>query len=339
MAHPVTARRRALLACICVPLIAALTACGSPVSTFGVQPQQPPALQVPETGDAPAISPATKYTFTTIDNASDPSFNEILGLNNEGRLGGYYGSGAIGHANRGYIVYPPYHQLNFKNVNYPSAADTQVTCLNNKKLVGGFYVDSSGSISGFIDWLGIWFSYADPQGRTNNPVTEIMGLNDAGTAVGFYVASPNRYVAFTLNPQTGVFHDLHVPGVKGAVATGISGRGHITGYERTQSNVIRGFIEQSGVFATFSFPRSKETRAFGITTFDHIVGSYIDSKGATHGFVAIDPQKIHKAVWQSINYPFSKSTVVTGINIHGMLSGYYVKKDGTTHGFIATPGQ
>jgi hypothetical protein len=329
MADHVTARRRALLACISVPLIAVLTACGSPVSTFGVQLQQPPSA---------ALFPATKYTFTTIDNPSDPSFNQILGLNNEGRLGGYYGSGAVGHPNRGYIVYPPYHQLNFKNVNFPSAMDTQVTCLNNKKFVGGFYVDSNGSTSGFIDWLGIWFSYADPQARTKNPVTEILGLNDAGTAVGFYVASPNRYVAFTLDPQTGVFRDLHVPGVKGAVATGISGRGHITGYERTQSNAIIGFVEEQGTFGTFSYPRSKETRAFGITTFDRIVGSYVDGRG-THGFVSMDPQKIHKAVWQPINYPFSKSTVVTGINIHGMLSGYYVKKDGTTHGFIATPGQ
>lgn len=291
-----------------------------------------------ETGEASALSPATKYTFTTIDNPSDPTFNRILAVNNEGRLGGYYGSGAIGHSNRGYIVYPPYQRYNFKNVNFPSAMDTQVTCLNNKKFIGGFYVDSGGNILGFLDWLGLWFSYADPNARETNPITEILALNDAGTAVGFYVASPNRYVAFTLNPKTGIFRDIHVPGAKGSVATGISGGGHVVGYERTQSNATVGFIDQQGAFATFSYPGSKETRAFGITAFDRVVGSYVDSKGATHGFVSMDPQKIHKAVWQSIDYPFSKQTVVTGINIHGMLSGYYVKKDGTNHGFIATPG-
>ena len=34
----------------------------------------------------------------------DPTFNQLLGINNEGTIAGYFGSGAQGHANKGYTL-------------------------------------------------------------------------------------------------------------------------------------------------------------------------------------------------------------------------------------------
>ena len=49
------------------------------------------------------------YQFRTVDNARDLTFNQLLGVNNEGVIAGYFGSGAQGHPNKGYVLLPYGH--------------------------------------------------------------------------------------------------------------------------------------------------------------------------------------------------------------------------------------
>jgi hypothetical protein len=296
-------------------------------------PRQPASL-TPIAGQA--SSALLQFTFKTVDDAADPGFNRLLGINNEGRVVGYYGNGAAGHPNRGYIVYPPYGQTSFRHVDYPSAVDTQVTSPNNKHTLAGVYVDSFGNTFGFIEWHGLWFNYEEPQERDYKPVTELRALNDTGTAVGFYAVNSTNNAAFEVVERTGKFHTIAVPGALSAVATGITGNGHVVGFEKRRSGIVVSYLLIQGVFTAFSFPHSNATRAWGITTYDRVVGSYVDRHGATHGFFVTDPGT-KKAAWQSIDDPNGKgTTVVSGINIHGNLVGYYVDGKGKTHGFLAT---
>jgi hypothetical protein len=54
------------------------------------------------------------FTFQDVVNVNDPTFNQELGINNSGVIAGYFGSGAAGHPNKGYIVVKPYNtQANF----------------------------------------------------------------------------------------------------------------------------------------------------------------------------------------------------------------------------------
>jgi len=48
----------------------------------------------------------TAHSFRTVDNAADLTFNQLLGVNNEGVIAGYFGSGAQGHPNMGYQLTP-----------------------------------------------------------------------------------------------------------------------------------------------------------------------------------------------------------------------------------------
>lgn len=41
------------------------------------------------------------FQLHTIDDPSDPTFNQLLAINDEGQIAGYYGSGATGHPNMG----------------------------------------------------------------------------------------------------------------------------------------------------------------------------------------------------------------------------------------------
>lgn len=47
------------------------------------------------------------YHFSTLNNAGDPTFNQLLGINNLDKIAGYFGSGAKGHPNMGYRIKPP----------------------------------------------------------------------------------------------------------------------------------------------------------------------------------------------------------------------------------------
>src|SRR5579875_2651982 len=91
----------------------------------------------PAIADTGAMPPdaSANYAFTTHNDAADPTFNQLLGINNEGTIAGYYGSGATGHPNRGYTTRLG---AGFRNENVAHAAQTQVTGLNNTKVTVGF---------------------------------------------------------------------------------------------------------------------------------------------------------------------------------------------------------
>ncbi len=88
---------------------------------------------------ASASSHAASLIFRKLNNSSDPSFNQLLGINNHGRIVGYFGSGAHGHPNQGYLLAPPYHQANYKPENFPGSAQTEVTGLNDAGVTVGFF--------------------------------------------------------------------------------------------------------------------------------------------------------------------------------------------------------
>src|SRR5215472_4455718 len=53
---------------------------------------------------ATASSPAVTYSFRKLDNPKDPTFNQLLGINNHNKIVGYFGSGAQGSPNKGYLL-------------------------------------------------------------------------------------------------------------------------------------------------------------------------------------------------------------------------------------------
>jgi hypothetical protein len=288
---------------------------------------------------APRSAHAIRFTFQTLGDANDPGFNELLGINNESHLAGFYGSGSASNPSNGYVALPPYQQNNFRLENYPHALDTDVTSINNTKTFAGFFLNDKDQVLGFTQTNGFWTEYQDPHAAGTESVTELLGGNDADIAVGFYKSKAVRYEQpFKVKMSTGVFTPLKPPGAVAAVATGINGRGDIVGYEKKSPQVTVGFLLRDGAYTIYSFPKSKDTKFLGVTILDRIAGSYVDSRGVTHGFLLIDPLRHAHTAWQSIDDPSAaRFTVVTGINIHYDLVGYYVDAEGETHGFLATP--
>jgi hypothetical protein len=279
---------------------------------------------------------ATTYTFTTLDDQADPTFNQLLGINSHNVISGYFGSGMPGHPNKGYLLSPPYGQANYTNENFPGSTQTQVTGLNNLGDTSGFWVTANGTNHGFIEWNGVFTSYNDP----NTPhmagsVNQILGINNSGEAVGFYNDKNGHAHAFRLNQGTGKFAAINVPGTS-VTATGVNTAGDVVGISTT-GGVTSSWLKIGSSLTAFQFPGGSDTQAFGINSKNQIVGSYLDGSGVMHGFVLTNPMG-PTSHWQSIDDPNGVgSTLVNGINTAGDLVGFYTDAAGNTDGMLATP--
>jgi hypothetical protein len=275
---------------------------------------------------------AVTYKFTTLDNPADPTFNQLLGINDAGVIAGYYGSGATGHPNQGYTLLPQYSERLFKSEDYPGSVQTQVTALNNYYDTAGFWVDGSGNNYGFVRWHGLFTSYTEP--NQTGTVTQILGLNSAGEAVGFYTDSAGTNHGFRLRQRTQQYSDIAPPGGTNVTASGINNLGNVTGFMTSKNGPVIGYLLDRGRLFRFSFPGATATTPFGINDNDEIAGSYLDKAGASHGFTLIDPTGA--ATFASIDDPKGVgTTVVNGINDKAHLVGFYVDAAGNTHGFLA----
>lgn len=274
---------------------------------------------------------AQSFTFQTINNPLDKTWNELFGINDAGTIVGYYGRGSSNHPNQGYTVVPPYDRGSFTPENVPGATDTQVACIDNLGNTGGFWVDSAGVTRGFLEWNGVFTTYQHGQSQW----TEILGLNNAGKAVGFYLGNADNLLhGFTLDQATGKFKPVNPPDATNVAATGINNLGDVVGYYIASTGRI-GFIEKNGVFSTLTYPNSQETAALGVNDHDAIVGTYF-TPSAYHGFLLESP--FSHAKFTSIDAPDSAGTDVFGINNSGQMVGTYYKSDHTSvNGVLVTP--
>jgi hypothetical protein len=284
-------------------------------------------------------SAPASYRFRKLDNGSDGTFNQLLGINDNGKVVGFYGSGAHGDPNRGYTLAPPYGQGGYRAENFPGSAQTEVSGINNSGVTVGFYsrtnkVNGDNGYIGFYLKNGSYHKVTFPTGNNASPaVNQLLGINNGGVAVGDFIDSLGDTHGYRYNINTHKFTRLNVRGSVNVTATGINAGGTIVGYFTNASGKIVGFVRRaSGQVVTLSRPSAGETQAFGISKGGVVVGAYTIG-GNTYGFT-----------WQAgrgfrtVNDPNGVgSTVVTGVNSSGELVGFYIDGQGNTDGMLAAP--
>ena len=324
--------RQIVGAALLATTIPAFTGCGS-AGSFG------PSAQTAGTAGLVHRAGSTSWTFTTLNNPDNPNYNELLAINNVQKICGFSGSGSQSDPSRGYCVADAGNS-NFRNENYPGALDTEVTAVNNTKALAGWYRSAQNPswIFGFIEQHGVWNSYRDLQLRKDHKsnVTMLLGLSDAGLAVGYYIDDSNVNHGFELNETTGKFHGFQPPGGVSVEATGINGKGDVVGWMTTSGGTIKSFLLKGGVFTILAYPHATATQALAVNWQDQIVGLFVDAAGQTHGFILTNP--LNQPDWVQVDDPkASGPTVITSIENHDYMVGYYADNAGHTDGFVATP--
>jgi hypothetical protein len=289
-------------------------------------------------------APAIHYTFKTINNNNDPTFNQLLGINDAGKIAGYFGSGAKGHPNKGYTLTSPYHQVNFRNQNFPGSKQTQVTALNNTGIQVGFYskmntASGANNNFGYYSLNGTHFHKVNfpTHNPANPPVDQLLGVNDSGLAVGFYVDAAGASHGYLYNINAHKYHSENPPlgtGVKSVTPTGINDSDSVVGFFVNSHDDTRGFLVRTASPHLFilNVPGSDSTTPFGVNKFGMVVGTYtVGSKNL--GFTWTRKGGFHTV--KDPNGP--NQTFVNGVNSAGDLVGFYVDKKGNTDGFLAKP--
>jgi hypothetical protein len=304
------------------------------------------ALALAGPASASAMSPAAShgYSFQTLNNHKDNTFNQLLGINQAGLIAGYFGSGTLPkHPNKGYLLQPPYMQRDFINENFPGSVQTQVIGLNNVGNTVGFWVNGAGVNKGFYTAGTHFYSVVSPNVPNSNPaVDQLLGINNAGVAVGFYTNKASNNRGFTYNIHTHVFKRVLIPGAPQGLngpsltAAGINNHGDIVGFYVNGKGVTVSFESMPRKFITFAYPHASMTEATGINDNGVVVGFYQLGTGSS--------AKMHGFTWRyghgftTVNDPHGVNTTdVNGINDKGELVGFYVDSKGNTDGFLAKP--
>jgi hypothetical protein len=291
---------------------------------------------------APLSHAATAYRFETLNNNNnDPTFNQLLGINNKGTIAGYFGSGAAGHPNKGYLLFPRYGQGNYASENFPGSVQTQVTGLNDRGVTVGFW-SSMNNASMVNDNFGFWerhgvFHNADfPTGDGGAPVVDqLLGVNDGDIAVGFWTDAAGNSHGYQVNLNRGRFSSVTDPGSPAAslTAAAINDDGDIAGfYTNPVTGVTDGFLLRNGKFTDLAVPGASSTMALGVNDRDEVVGTYTVGT-AMHGFTWTP-----RGGFQTVDDPHGQgTTTVNGVNEAGDLVGFYVDAAGNTDGMLAAP--
>lgn len=304
-------------------------------SLLGAAALAGPAFATPQPISAP-------YTFTTLDNQADPTFNQLLGINQSGTIAGYFGSGAAGHPNKGYLVPPPYGQPSYTAENFPGSTQTQVTGLNDHGVTVGFWSPDNNDNNmnanlGFYEVNGhkphtVMFPTDD---NSTPPVDQLLGVNDRDVAVGFYTDGEGNSHGFTysIDRHRHRFREVTISGATSVTAAAINNRGDIAGFDTNEGGTQSFLLGRWGRETTLAYPGASSTQALGVNDNDEVVGVYTNSDMSMHGFTWTP-----RGGFTTVDDPNGVgSTTINGVNDQGELVGFYTDAAGNTDGMLAMP--
>jgi hypothetical protein len=286
---------------------------------------------------------ARGWSFSKLNNSNDPTFNQLLGINNRGQIAGYFGSGAAGHPNKGYLLSLGRFSA-FTNENFPGGIQTQVIGINDTGVSVGFWstqntTSMTNNNFGFYDWHGQFRNVNFPtRNMAKPPVNQLLGVNDSDIAVGFFTGAKGNTHAYAYSIRGGWFRRIHVSGAVSSTASGINNRGDIAGFYTGRGGVTRGFLLGAhGHLYRLSVPGASSTMAFGVNDSREVVGTYMVGSG--------DNAKSFGFIWsrafgfRTVNDPRgSGATTLNGINDAGDLVGFYTDAKGNTDGLLVAHG-
>jgi hypothetical protein len=283
---------------------------------------------------------AQSFTFTTLDNPGDPTFNQLLGINDHGVIVGYFGSGAVGHPNIGYEIAPPYTK--YKSNNQPGSVQTQATGINNADVTIGFWSDTNTGMDANFAFLRApvgktvtYVSAIDPLTASAPRVSQALGINNSDVVAGFYEDANGMTHGYTYSLGDGTYKSVSISGAVSDAATGINDNFQICGFFTKADKETLGFVKNAtgGVVTHFKVPGTTTTQILGINNKGIAVGFYNDGAGVPHGLYYDSTT----GNWLAVNEPNGvQGTVVNGINNKNELVGYYIDAAGNFHGMIVT---
>ncbi len=249
-----------------------------------------------------------------------------------------------------------------KTLDYPGAAATVASGINDSGTIVGNYYNSDGSEHSFL-YDGTTFTTIDyPQADW----TEAAGINQAGDVVGYYGYIADKLMHGFLRTADGKFSTIDRQGRFNTMPIGINSSGVIVGCMHNPGT-MHGWVMQNGNFVSLSpayamytaindagtilgwsykapgrirsfllsgtgqvdlvYPGTNNTEAYGVNAYGDVVGWYGPDGPGGHGFL------LHNGEFKPVDVSGAALTHALGINSAGTIVGYYEDANGY-HAFI-----
>lgn len=164
-----------------------------------------------------------------------------------------------------------YANGNFTRLNLPASSLGFHLAINDSGEIAGTFLNSIGDQTGFLYDQGT-ISTVIPPGSTE---TFVFGINNHGQIAGGFLDSLGSFLFVDTN---GVFSTIRAPGL--ISIGGINDAGDIV------VCCSPSFLYTNGAFTTINVPDARGTDLLAINDLGQIVGTFADSNGISHGFLA-----------------------------------------------------
>jgi len=264
--------------------------------------------------------------YTTFAVGADSVYNVVI--NGKGTIAGSY-QWLPSHARyRGFVRANDGTITEFR---VRRGKNTQVTAINNRDAIAGFYVDAKNRmVHGFVRHAnGEIGSFDVPEGGIGRRHETIpRSINSAGTVTGYYSDASSDFNGFVRGSDGSIV----AFNVAGSIRTGpesINDAGAIAGWEQDASGILHGFLRApDGSVTTFDAPGTgtvpgRSTYPAAIDGAGVIVGSYTDANTVSHGFLRAVDGTITTFDDTRAGSKYGEGTQASAVNERGEIVGTY----------------
>ncbi len=161
---------------------------------------------------------------------------------------------------------------------------------SNNRIAGYSSLDPAGMTlqRAYIGTAGLFGNnFTDINGLLpTNLNSQATGINDAGTAVGFYLPASGPDASLGFLDVGGTISTIDPFGSTNTAALGIADSGETVGFYTDANGVQHGYTDIGGSFASFDPAGSVNTTINGVNDLGQLVGFYTDANDDVVGFVA-----------------------------------------------------
>jgi hypothetical protein len=277
----------------------------------------------------PRAGHATNFTFIPVDVAYPNASNTtVTGLTRAGTAVGLYLDG--GGSDQGFVL--PFARRQSEQLDRIRVLlNVNPQAINRDDIVVGSY-RAPDHIQGFLYQNGTFMPFnARPErdGFTQALSTDIIGINDAGTVVGFYRSAIDRaFHGFLYKPSTAEFVPFDWPGSMFTALQGISNDGRtLVGFYIDANDHSHALRIDDGQVGEAVLPGLTDPSLVGVTD-SGIVAGTTGGPDPGVGFTVLN------GIIQVISVPGSTATELFGIRNDGSVYGAYTDAAGVVHGFL-----
>jgi hypothetical protein len=229
--------------------------------------------------------------------------------------------------------------FSFKDVHAnKTALETDTYGINNKGVIAGDYVDSSGIQHGMI-LAGTTLTKVDRAVCVGTPgATSIAfyGINSAGVAAGWCTNTQGVEIGFKRN-ASGKFTDIKIAGATLTNANGINDKGAVVGTYADSSGLQHGYLLVGTTLTKLDPPGVVSlATAWGINNNGVITVFGVNSSGTYVSFTTADKGKTYKAFHAPKEG--STGTAIHQNNNKGDIVATYFDSGGNRHGVLRHNG-